>query len=440
MDEIASRALRVSFDGDCWLATDGDGNTITLSAEDAVDQAGITLPELPDAAVVSVLLLPAEYLLGRSFSLPLAQTRFLDQDILGQELEEHSSEQAEDWWLVWHGGPAEHGVSGLMFGMPETVRKQIDAHESWRQVRYIGVDIWARLNASLQASPNAELSGDAIAVLDADATGICFGVCSGDGGDQSAETFWHGMRRLNWEPGSLQHQCTELAENILRSLRAMGWDDDIAVGRLPAILQDALNLSSWQGERVELSSLPCRNEANLAVDTLTQMNFRHGRWRARSPLGNLRPWRRTLVLASVLTIIWITGMMWQNHRLNVQLEEAQQRIVAAFHTGLPNESVMIDALAQLRKAAGGKPAGTSAHDASVWLQQIVGVHRVYQQIPWKIRELEFHNGKMTMSGTAADLQTMNRIRDALQKQTGKKVKLQDTDLSGAEVKFRMAWS
>jgi len=133
-------------------------------------------------------------------------------------------------------------------------------------------------------------------------------------------------------------------------------------------------------------------------------------------------------------------MMWQNHRLNVQLEEAQQRIIAAFHTGLPNETVMIDALAQLRKAAGGNSTGASAHDAAVWLQQIVGVHRVYQQIPWKIRELVFRNGEMIMSGTAADLQTMNRIRDALQKQTGKKVKLQDTDLSGTEVKFRMAWS
>jgi len=433
------RTLRVSFDGDCWLATDMDGNTFTLTAG---DETALSLPELPDAAVVSTLLLPVEYLLSRSFLLPLAQTRFIDQEILGQELEEHSSEQAEDWWLAWQGGPAGDGVAGMMFGLPETVRKQIDAYEGWRQASYIGVDIWIRLNASLEANPKAEQFEGAVAVLDADVSGICFGVWSGGDGGQSADGFWHGMRRLNWDAALLEHQCAELAENILRSLQAMGWNDDsgMAVGRLPVALQKALNLSSWQGKSTELSDLPGRNEANLAIDDASGLNFRHGRWRVESPLGNLKPWNRTLAMATALAVIWTTGMIWQNHRLNVQLKEAQQRIVTAFHTGLPNETVMIDALAQLRKAAGGQSTGTSGHDATIWLRQIAAVHRVYQQTPWKIRELLFHDGKMTMSGAATDLQALNRIREALQQQTGKKVKLLDTDLSGNQVKFRMTWS
>jgi len=442
MDDMEPRKLRVSFDGTDWLATDMDGNGFALSTGGEGVLPDMALPELPDAVAVSELLLPAEYLLIRSFSLPLAQTRFIDQEILSQELEEHSSEQSEDWWLAWQAEAFSHGVAGMMFGLPETVRTRIDAHDGWRQTNYIGVDIWARLNAGLEVSQIAKQFEGAVAVLDADVSGICFGVWSDGDGSQTADGFWHGMRRLNWGGTLSEHQCTELAENILRSLQAMGWENDsnMAVGRLPVVLKKALNLSSWQGESAELSELPGRNEANLAVDAASGLNFRHGRWRAESPLGNLKPWRRTLAMAAALVVIWTIGIMWQNHRLNVQLKEAQQRIVTAFHTGLPNEAVMIDAMAQLRKAAGGRSIGASGHDATMWLRQIAAVHRVYQQTPWKIRELSFRDGMMTMSGGATDLQTMNRIRAALQKQTGKKVKLLDTDLSGNRVKFRMTWS
>lgn len=439
--------LRISFDGNSWLATDTDGNTIPLTATGVVSLSEMTLPELPDNTLVSSLLLPVESLLCKPFSLPLTQTRFIDQEILKQELEEYSSEQAENWWLAWQGETSSHGVSGLMFGLPESFREQIDAHEIWRQTSYIGVDIWRRLNACLytwfEAAPDRQQSENPVAVLDADTTGICFGVWSGVDKEQSENGFWYGMRRLNWGSALLEHQSPELAENILRSLYAMGWEKEhtATIGSLPPTLQKALSLPDQDENRPELSELPGRNEANLAAaDKGMRLNFRHGRWRSESSLGKLKPWRRTLALAAALAVIWMTGMLWQNHQLSVQIEKSQQRIVAAFHKGLPNETVMIDALAQLRKAAGGNPGGANNQDAAAWLQQIAGVHRVYQQIPWTIRELSFHDGIMTMSGIAKDLQTMNRIREALQQQTGKKVKLEDTDLSGNRVKFRMAWS
>jgi len=133
------------------------------------------------------------------------------------------------------------------------------------------------------------------------------------------------------------------------------------------------------------------------------------------------------------------GMAWQNYQMNHQIEVNQQRIIAAFHKGLPDETVIIDALAQLRKATG-NGAGTGGNDAAIWLRQLADINKVYRQIPWQIGELSFNDGRMAMSGQAKDLQTMNRIRKALQQETGKEVKLEDTDLNGSQVKFRLSWS
>jgi len=118
---------------------------------------------------------------------------------------------------------------------------------------------------------------------------------------------------------------------------------------------------------------------------------------------------------------------------------AQQRVIQSFHKGLPDEKVMIDPLAQLRKAAGGATGGQGASSAVIWLQSIQSVERVYQRIPWQIKVLSLQHGHMTMSGSVSDLQTMNKIRQALQQEMGGAVKVRDTDLSGNQVQFRMAW-
>jgi len=442
MNNTASRLLRVSYDGESWLAGDADGNIMPLMVEDAQ-----TLPELPDGAVASSLLLPAEQLLCRSFALPLNHTRLIDQEILAQELEENSAEQAESWWLSWQAGRIKQGVAGLMFGLPETIRMWIDGHERWRGVRHVGVDIQARLHAMLSTSPATRQVDMPLAVLDADASGVCFGVWSPA---EDADGFWLGMRRLNCPTVRSSRQCGELAENeladnIRRSLQAMGWIDENGkvLGRVPSGLQAALKLKSWQDDSEIVDDwvdLPDRNAANLAVDSESGLNFRHTGWRAGSSLGNIKPWRRTLLLTAVLALIWTGGMMWQNHRLDAQLNAAQQRIVAAFHKGLPQERVLIDALAQLRKAAGGNQGGVNSHDVTIWLRQIGDINRVYQKTPWKIKMLLFQDGEMSMSGAATDLQALNRIRAALQQQSGKRIKLKDTDLSGNQVAFRLVWS
>ena len=437
--------LFVSFDGSSWQALDSENRTVNLLA----DENNGVLPLLPENAVVSRLILPVELLLSRIFSLPLSSPRFIDREILTQELEEHSSEAADAWWLAWQAAQSDNGVSGIMFGLPEDFRRTIEENENWRQLQELVPDIWVRLNRCLhehRAEWTADMQADApVAVLDADVDGMFLGVWNGKG--QSENGFWQGMRRLNvdWSVLStpdLEEQYAELVENINRTLHAMGWqhENGMAMGRVHSQLHMALDFSLWQGDISELSDLPTRHEGNLADLSACTLNFRHGRWNSKSQLAQLKPWYRSLALAAALAVIWISGIVWQNYQLNSQLETHQQRITDAFHNGLPEEKVLIDALAQLRKAAGSGAVGEKQRTVALWMQHLAGINRVYQKTPWKIRELSFHNGKMTLSGEAKDLQLMNRIREALQQETGRNVKLEDTDLQGNQVRFRMVWS
>ncbi|MFQ5519239.1 MAG: hypothetical protein ACE5E3_04475, partial [Mariprofundus sp.] len=400
----------------------------------------VSLPVLPEGAAVGAVILPVEQLLCRRFALPLSNPRHVDQEILAQELEEHTAEDAENWWLVWQANSCVDGVSGIMFGLPESLRQQIEENSVWSQANSVSVDIWPRLQAQMERAVFAHASSDGIAVFDADQSGICFGLwfTPAHGG----QGFWQGMRRLNWGEGALsEQQAKTLAIDIKRSLQAMGWQDGAAIGALPVELEEAMAFSGWQGDLLECADLPSRHETHFASSTVSPLNFRHGRWRAGSDLARIKPWYRSMALAAGLALAWMLGAAWQNHQLQGELDVAQQRVIDAFHQGLPDETVIIDALAQLKKAAGGS-AGVSGNQAEtvLWLQTIMRVNAVYKATPWQIKEMSFHDGAMSMSGQTVDLATMNKIQQALEKQTGKAVKIEDTDLSGKQIKFRMVWS
>jgi len=134
--------------------------------------------------------------------------------------------------------------------------------------------------------------------------------------------------------------------------------------------------------------------------------------------------------------------MWHNHQLHTQIAQQQQAITAAFHAGLPHEPVIIDALAQLRKAAGGGKTVANSNKpqlAAQWLRHIEEINQVYQQMPWTIKAISFQQGVMSMTGQSSNLQEMNRIQKALQQYSGQDIKIQDTDLSQDHVRFTMVW-
>jgi len=439
MTSSPQHALNVHYDGTNWQAIDNNHNMLTLSIAD-----GDMLPSLPDHAMVSSLLLPIEYLLSRSFSLPFSNPKFIDQDILAQQLEEHTSENSQAWWLAWQAGKTDDGVAGIMLGLPEDLRQQMDAQQAWQHTKSIGTDISLRLNAQrekqFKAYPELGQITEPIAVFDADSSGLFFALWQpashhGDG-------FWQAMRRINWHasPPSSSSNCSE---NIQHTLRSMGWNDSYsAIGLLPTTLHSALDLPIWHGDCLDIEALPSRHEANIAITTASSFNFRHGRWHAVSHLGELKPWYRSMALILSLMLIWSAGMVWQNHQLKQQIKQHQQHVITAFHTGLPHETVIIDALAQLRKAAGGNHAssGNTHQSSRQWLEYLQAINHVYQQNPWHMKALSFQHGKMNLTGQCDNLQTMNRIHHALQQAIGQQVKLQDTDLSDHHVTFTLVWS
>ncbi|RLL50170.1 hypothetical protein D8Y20_12095 [Mariprofundus sp. EBB-1] len=447
MSTIIKQVVTICSDGKQWHAIDAHHNMMTLAiSEDEL------LPTLPDGATVARLLLPVEQLLNRTFHLPFSNAKFIDQDILSQELEERSSESAESWWLSWRAGQTDNeAVSGIMFGVSESFRQDIDINDNWRDINFIGSDIWARLNeqrdhhVATQATEKSEVTANRkLAVFDSDASGLFFGVWNYPG-EQIKDGFWLAMRRLNLNEGS---DTSATVENIRRSLHSMGWredEGDAAVGRLSVDLHQALNLSTWHGELCEAGELPSRRDATIAVATLSSFNYRHGRWRSGSHMKQIQPWYRSLALAAVLMLVWSISQVWQNRQLEQQLTMHQQQVIEAFHRGLPDEKVIIDALAQLRKAAGEDGTDMRAQNhrnlASQWLQRMDIINRVYQQINWTVKEISFKDGTMTLTGSSKDLQTMNNIHQALQRASGEDIKIQDTNLSsGNEVKFKLVWS
>lgn len=427
-EERQSRPCLVASDGSNWDVFFGDGPYLQLSIDDAS-----LLPALSEEWRVEQIYWPIEGLLVRVFHLPLSDPRYLDAEILNQEICEQTGESPGDWWLAWQAMKVNDGVAGIAFGLPEELRLAIESDEQWRLIPHIRVDAWERLNMRLRECMHAaeHEAFESAAVFDADANGVCFGFWSG--------SRWLGVRRLNW---TADIGDEDVAEQIRLSLQAMGWEnrqEDAAIGRLGESLLASLGLERWLGETLADTALPERVAATCACssDQATTLDFRRGSWMIHSTYA-WQPWRRTAILAAVGFAAWMVSVMFHTYMLSSRADQYRHQIEAAFHQGLPNEHVMIDPLAQLRKATGG--GGGSSGGAGHLLQEIDFIRQVYAKTPWEMLELDYSDTGIELSGNAKDLQRVNQIRDALQQAAGTEVQLTDTNLTkGGHVDFRMHW-
>jgi len=414
------------------------------------EESASLLPRLPEnIASVERIYWPLEHLLVRTFSLPLSEVRYLDAAILSQELAELSGEDSQTWWLAWHAEKTDTGIAGIVFGLPQYLRSAMIDDPVWQQCPQLFIDGWERLTFFSR-------DFETCAVIDEDAEGIFFGFLQ--------QGVWRGIRRINRKiSDDVFLNDVEVARQIQQSWEAMGFtamdndsDNDpnadtvddsdhdfdqavnVVVGRVGQALGDALmsDYKQWQVE--DLDVLPDRHHANFAIETsvATQLNFRHGKWAVQKSWHAFKQWKRPLAMAAGLLLIWL-GMTTANlYSLERQADMYRSNIESAFHRGLPNEQVMLDPLAQLKKAGG---VSVAQQESQEFLEQLQVLSEVYQKTSWKLREFSFRNGNLQMSGSAKDIDLLNKMRDQLQQKSGRKVVITDTDLSDKQVSFRMKW-
>jgi len=398
-------------------------NAIFVS--DCPSQDFSSIPDFPDSEMLlGKVCIPMEWLLVRHIVLPLKSPDMVDADILFQELADSSDLDTSAWWLTWRMHRCESGVAGMLFGLPESLREAMQADEQWSKAKVILVDGYERLQAHLH-------HGQPCMVIDQDDEGVFFGVFDGQA--------WRGMRRLN---GAADHG-DGLIMQLLHSCQAMGFDAQhyelrgcISDSFLSALANKDM---VWSG-RLLKNSLT-RHEANLASLETTGMddhpaplNLRHGRWAVRHGWGQWHLWKRSAVLCSLLLLAWLIGISSELNSMDKQADHYTQRIEAAFHQGLPNEPVMLDALAQLRQAGGGEVTADTS-----FLSSLKAVSQVFRTEPWKLKTLELRDGEMQMTGEVKDIEALNRIQTNLKESLQKDVKIADTNIRGEQVSFRMQW-
>lgn len=378
---------------------------------------------LPESVMNGAIALwPLEAMLLRCLHLPLKSVSLLDADMLRQELADRVGVDPESWWLCWdfQEDPT-GGIRGMVFGIPETLRQNMANTNDWQQLAHLGVDGWHRLKAHAR---------DDCAIIEQDCDGLFLGVYIAG--------CWHGMRRIN---GNMD---TALWVQVMASLKSMGFDAEThsLCGQIDGTILPHIQAVDWSWQGTLLDALIPRYHANLrcmAEQTplpRTTPNFRRGHWAARGSWQAFRPWLRSIVLVAVLGMIMLFAQLQHISDLKKQGQDAESRIVAAFHQGLPDEPVMLDALAQLRQAAGqqGKTA-----EQSRFLLDLQAISRSYQQHAWVMKSLVLQRKKMQLAGKIDDVKSLNQLQHTLEKEMGHPVRIADTNL-GNQVSFRLEWT
>lgn len=424
----------------CWTplalglrAADGTLESLPLVNDFSTETSSL-LPQIePAPAKLGCIYFPLEHLLIRKFFLPLSNLRHLDADIIGQELADNAGINPESWWLCWQAQKTEKGVSGLVFALPKHIKEAIQSDTLWQQTPLLLIDGWQRLDFY---KPTHDITS--LVVIDTDTEGLFFAYFN--------DNICQGIRRLNADMNDAE-SAHALAEQILWSLQAMGKqttdENTVWAGRINTSMAQAIRAASptinTSGLEID-DKLSSRIAATLALTppalSKQTLNLRHGKWSAKHSTQMLLHWKRPVILASVVCALWLGGTVMSNFRLATALTTMEAQMTEAFHLGLPNQTVIIDALAQLRQAANGSIVSAGSSGITT---QLAAIHSVFKNNAWQVEELKFNAKGSTMSGKISTLAQLNAIRDALAAATKAEVVIADTDLSGKEVSFRLRW-
>jgi len=416
-DEAQHSAWTLIYDHRQWMACCQDERWVWASDEEAF----LPKPELPDGSIIQNIIFPLESLLVRTFQLPLAHPRLIDENILSQEVEDMTGDKADQWWFCWEAGEFEDGVRGLLLGLPMAWLQSMQTADWCEAVPTVTSDAVFRL---MRWNDSAD---GRIAVLDEDESGLFIGV--------REKRCWRGMRRLNGK-----HHDGMMLEEVLATLKAMGWQEkDPVCGQLSDATLKACAFENWKGSVCD--SLPDRlAETHLAAEggiPPVELNFRRGKWQPSHPLFELQVWKRPLLMLLILLLVWGAGQGYQWWSLQRMTNAYETRVMTAFRSALPTDPV-IDPLAQLQRAAGSHGGGTQS--TTVLLHNIHILSQVYAANPWIMKELQYNGKKFEIRGEIRGLKQLNQLQRRLSRKLERNVEIADTELGKNKVSFRMVWS
>jgi len=423
MENVSTSAISWCQQSLGFRSANGD-----INLEPAHIEEGSILPSLnAEIASSNCIYLPLENMLVRHIKFPLKQPKFLDKDMLLEELADTASIEPDDWWLTWRVKPVDDGIAGMVFGIRKTLKDELAQNPPWQGTPLLLIDGWQRLNHWL-----SESHGD-VAVIDADAEGVFLGVFQ--------QGTWFGMRRLNADMTNLDTHDS-VAQQVMWSLQSMGYNQELmaVVGRIPPTFESLFPSSEIQNKLQIETSLPHRHELTLQLAEPTPtdkktLNIRHGSWSNKSTSPLLRVWYRPMLFTAAACFFWITLTVVNNYRMESQISSLNQDIEIAFHRGLPEQPVIIDAIAQLRQAAGQNGQGSTSNISN----QLLVISQVFKETPWKMQSLNIGKSGTTLAGKVNSLDKLNTIKDKLSHGLQLDVRVADTDLKGDEVSFRISW-
>lgn len=220
------------------------------------------------------------------------------------------------------------------------------------------------------------------------------------------------------------------------SLLPLFLDEELAQ-QTPEAIYYAGNETLYPSELNEFDKhlLSDANEVNHddIVDVL-ELNLLTGFSRGDSALFsfNWKPWRPALILASLIGVIWLGMMSWQNHLLNKKLANIEAEIESTYKKTFPSSRIQnapvqmsqkLKALQKDKGSTGGSP-----------LQAIATVSPFLKKFPKiTLKEIRRQNNELLFVISAPSLTRLEAFKNSLIKEGALKVEIKSSTTTADKV-------
>ncbi len=186
---------------------------------------------------------------------------------------------------------------------------------------------------------------------------------------------------------------------------------------------------------IEKHLLNDANETNHDdIIEVLELNLLTGFSRGDSALFNFnwKPWRPAIILASLIAIIWLGMMSWQNHLLNKKLANIEAEIESVYKKTFPGSRIQ-NAPVQMSQKLKALQKDDSATSGSA-LQAIATVSPFFKKFPKiDLKEIRHQNHELLLVISAPNLTRLEAFKNSLIKKGALKVEIKASTTTADKV-------